>query len=350
MKAKKTEPAAQAIQIKPSTAVVVLDNPDLELVGESRAKQIKKTFEPMIIMLDGFESSYNELINDSETEITAEITKRAKRMRIDIGKVRIETDKIAAVQKNDILIAGRAIDGVRNILKWAVSEKELKLKEIEDFFAIQESKRLEKLQDERVKLLDPFVDGAAERALSKMDEDVWNAYLSVKKKDFEDRAEAEKIAEEQRILEAAAKAKKIEEQKIENARLKAEAEKAEADLAKERKKAAEAQLKIIQEAAAENKKLKAEKDAADAKIMSLEASRTAEMAKATAATDEKRLEKGAEIIDKIMPPDQTDEEQFISFKKDLQDLKSKYSFADSKTQKKYINAGLLIDKIIVWLK
>ena len=67
-----------------------IDAPELKGLEQSKAEKIKKTFEPMAEMLTSFEKSYNDLINEAEKEITEQITVKAKRLRLDIGKVRIE--------------------------------------------------------------------------------------------------------------------------------------------------------------------------------------------------------------------------------------------------------------------
>ena len=178
---------------------VKFDSPELSSIEASKADKIRSTFEPMAAMLTEFESAYSEIIAESEKEITKELTGKAKRLRLDIGKVRIETEKLRKSEKEEYLRAGKAIDGVSNILKWAVTDKESRLKEIEDHFAIMERKRLEALQAERVEALSSYIEDAHERDLSGMEEDVWNAYLAAKKKEYEDRIEAERKAEEERI-------------------------------------------------------------------------------------------------------------------------------------------------------
>ncbi|MXV39376.1 hypothetical protein GO491_11925 [Flavobacteriaceae bacterium Ap0902] len=178
---------------------IVLQTPELKAIEPSKAKQIQTTFEPMVAMLEQFEDAYNEIIAIPEAEINSELTAKAKRLRLGIAKIRIEADKVRKAQKEEYLRAGKAIDGVANILKWAVSDKESKLKEIENYFEIQEQKRLEALQNERVELLSKYVEDAEERELSSMADDVWEAYLTSKKKAYEDRLEAERKVEEERL-------------------------------------------------------------------------------------------------------------------------------------------------------
>ena len=100
-------------------ALIILDSAELQTIEKSKATQIKATFEPMAEMLLEFETAFDSVLADSEIEITEEITDRAKRLRIDIGKVRIKTEAVRKEQKDEYLRAGKAIDGVSNILKWA---------------------------------------------------------------------------------------------------------------------------------------------------------------------------------------------------------------------------------------
>jgi len=326
-----------------TTQLIKLETPELQGIEKSKAQKIKETFEPMVIMLNGFEEKYEALIKESEKEITAGVCANAKRLRIDIGRVRIETGKLKDQEKAEYLRAGKAIQGVHNILVWAVTDKENKLKEIENHFEIIERKRLNDLQIERVKLLSNFVDDAAERNLSIMDQDVWDAYFSTKKREYNDRIEAEKKAEADRIAREKAEAKERERIRLENLRLKEEADEREkADkirIAKEeseRKKREEIQRK---EKAAYEVKLKAEQQAKQKIINELKAKEESER-----VAELNRIEKIQSELAK------NDKDKFKDLLKDLEDIKSKYQFRSEKFQKKNNEISLLIDKIINHVK
>lgn len=180
---------------------IEISAPELDSVEPSKAQMIRATFEPMAAMLSDFEEAYNAIITESSEGVTPELSAKAKRLRIDIGKVRIETEKARKEQKEEYLRAGKAIDGVANILKWAVSDKESKLKEIEDHQKRMEEERIAKLQAERAQALSKFVEGAHERDLGGMADDVWDAYIAKKEQEYNDRIRAEREAEERRIEE-----------------------------------------------------------------------------------------------------------------------------------------------------
>lgn len=284
-------------------------------IEPSKAKQIQTTFEPMVKMLDEFEAQCNEIFTEATNGITAEVSAKAKRTRLDIAKVRISADKARKEMKDEYLRAGNAIQGAYNILAWAVQDRENKLKEIEDHQLRIEQERLEKLQSERAEQLAPYVEDAQERNLSGMDDDVWTAYFESKKKAYEDMIEAERLAEIARIeaeliaersrvrelelakysdfveltetvlgeleqsdfdkLLADAKAKKVaheQEQakiKAERERLEAEAKKREAQIEAERKKAEADKLKAQQEAD-KAKKIRLEKAETELKKLGFE--------------------------------------------------------------------------------
>jgi len=230
-------------------------------LSENKEQQLEAVFIPMLDMLKPMESDFNQIIDYVETKgIDDDIIVRAKRLRLDIGKVRIETEKKRKTEKDESLKLGKAIDGIANIVKYAVSSKEDKLKEIETHFERLEEERIRVLGIERVNLLSQYltVDLIDTKKLSGMDQDVFDAYLCSKKTEFEaKKAEAERVEREQaeaRLL------KEIEDRKIreENNRLKAEAEKAE----KEKREKAEAEAKIKAESDAREKALNEAKEKA----------------------------------------------------------------------------------------
>lgn len=184
---------------KKQSELVVLKTPELSAVSESRAAKIRETFEPMVKMLNEFEEAYNELITLCQDGVTDELARRAKRLRLDVAQVRINTEKLRKQEKEESLREGKAIDGVSNLLKWAVTEKENNLLEIEEFKQRQEAEAKRKLQQDRAELLHPYVETAYEMDLAGMTEDVFEIYLAGKKKEHEDRLEAERLAEEERI-------------------------------------------------------------------------------------------------------------------------------------------------------
>ena len=174
-----------------------------------KASTIESSFAPKIEERRGFEKVYREIINK---EISKELASEASDLRKKLVKVRTGIARIHKTEKQYFFQAGKFVDALKNKLTEPVVQMEEKLSEIENYYENLEKERLQKLQNERVEALTPYVEDAQERDLSSMDDDVWNAYFNAKKQAYEDRIKAEKEAEKKRIAEIE-KQKKAEEQK-----------------------------------------------------------------------------------------------------------------------------------------
>ncbi len=231
-----------------------------ELAGleKSKAKQIEAVFAPMVKMLKEFEATYDEI---AALEINPDTCKKAKRLRLDIAKVRIDADKARKEQKEEYLRAGNAIQGVYNILKFAVADKEEKLKNIETHYERIEAEKKARLQAEReLELVKYDVDGSA-LALGAMNDLVWDNFLSGAKANHEAIVAAEKKAEEDRIEAERKAAEEREKIWLENEKLKEEADEAakvKAEIAREAEKERQIQEAKIREEREAKEKLERE--------------------------------------------------------------------------------------------
>lgn len=199
-----------------------LEMPELKELEPSKAEAIKNTFLPMVNMLEEFEKKCAEVSTSAKKEVTPELASKAKRIRLDIAKVRIEANKVRISQKEEYVRAGKAIDGAFNVLKWAVEGKENELKEIETHFQRLETERIQKITDERIKMIEPYDNRVAHVEYGTMHDDVWNAYFNETKRKHEESIEAEKQRVEQERLDKIEADKKAEEkrlQDIENAKI-----------------------------------------------------------------------------------------------------------------------------------
>lgn len=202
-------------------------------VEKTKAEQIELVFAPMVQMLKSFEDREKEF-EISESEITEEICKKAKRLRLDISQVRISTEKTRVAEKEFYLRWWKAIDWIANILKFAIQWKEEKLEKIEKYFEIQEKVRISKLQIERELLLEWFeLENLNLLKLWEMSEEVFANFLLWTKSNFEAKKQAERLAkeeeerkqkeeEERRIAEIQEKARIEAEAKVEKDRIEAE--------------------------------------------------------------------------------------------------------------------------------
>lgn len=344
-----------------TTELVKFDTPELQVIEKSKAEQIKATFEPMAEMLDQFEERYNKLMAIPLEEITVDLTKEYKRLRLDVGRVRIDTGKAKDKAKEYLKLEDKAIMGIHNILVWAVKEKEDNLKERENYFEIQEQKRLEALQLERAEKLAPYVEDAHERDLAKFADDEFEALLAMKKKEQEDIIAAEKKAEEERIAKEKAEAEERKRIAAENEKLKKEAEERER-LAKieaekrekaeqERKAKEEAERKIREEKERKERaeyeaKLKAEREAKEKIEREEKAKREKLEAELKAKEEAERKAKEDEAARLQAELNKGDAAKVKDLITDLEALKTKYSFKSAKNTKMYADVNLLIDKVI----
>lgn len=245
---------------------IVKINPEEYGLEKNEAEQVKVVFLPMIAKMEEMENEYNEVI---KLEPTQENCKKAKELRLRFVKVRTGTADIHKTAKAYYLNWWRFVDGFKNTVTFAIQGKEDELEKLENHFENLEKERLAKLQEERIKLISQYVLDYEHLQLWTMADDVWNAYFEAKKKEFNDKVEAEKKVEEERV-------KKIEEEKrdqerirAENEKLKQEAEAREKQLTEERaeakKKQDELEAKAKQEAEA-REKLEKEKREQEEKI------------------------------------------------------------------------------------
>jgi len=233
-------------------------------IEPSRAAQIEKVFAPMVSTLKEFEARYNDVVEMAEKEINNETCKAARKLRLDIVKVRINTEKARKTEKEEYLRAGKAIDGVANILKFAVVEKEEKLEKIEKHFEIEEQKRKEKLAEKRTAELAEF-ECVNVPGLGEMTDEVYFNFLTGTRSNYLAKKEAEKKAEEERIAREKAELEERRRMWLENERLKKEAAEREAKIAEEKRLAEIEKQKQDEALKAERTKAEAERKAIEDK-------------------------------------------------------------------------------------
>lgn len=226
-------------------------NPKEFGIEESKAKEISAQFKPMLDKMVELEDEYNKILKLSIDDV--ETSEKAKELRLKYVKVRTGTALIHKEQKSFYLQAGRFVDGWKNAQLFASQGKEQQLSEIENYQENLEIERIKKLNEERTSLISKYIEDFELINFGIMQNDVWDAYYSTKKKAHEDKIQAEKdaeikhIAEQKRIeQERIAKEKKEREErerlKKENKRLEKEREEQIKKEEKERKKRKEREL------------------------------------------------------------------------------------------------------------
>ena len=235
----------------------------------------------------------------------------ARKTRLALRRIRCDADNTRKKLKAGLLLEGRAIDGICNVLKFALEPLEDSLAEQENIAERIAAKRKAKLVEDRTaELSDYCVDCSAYR-LGDMKEAAFNELLDATRIAHVQRLAAEQQAEADRIAHEQAEAAERKRIADENARLRREAaerdkaaasERAEADA--ERKKI-EAQAKADRQAR-ENAEAELEaKRLEGARAMAADAARAAS---ARRAPDKVKLADFATAISNTESPSVTSPE------------------------------------------
>ena len=305
----------------------------------TKAEKIASNYAPLMNEVTAQGKLIKKLKKGNEEDLT-----KAKRIKIDIGKICAKALTQKKTDKETILLQTRFIDALYNTVSGAARLNQDEAKEIELHFENIEKEKVEKLFNDRSKLLNEFLNenDLIPDFIGEMSEEVWNNYFTGIKTNYNlkieaAKIEADKLIEKQKLFEK--NQKKIE---TENKRLKAAAAKAAAD------------LKAANIKAAKIAKLAADKLAASEKIADEKLKKAAKIAKIEAD----KLEASNKIIAKIEADKKAaieaeaqkgDKEKIKDLVKDFEELANKYTFTSKVNIKLYSNVGLLINKIINYI-
>lgn len=377
-------------------------------IEKDKATTIEKAFIPLVEKMQSVNDVYSELL---KSEINEDTVNRAKEFFTQLKKLNGENDRTHKTQKAYFLAGGKFADAIKNKNKEQIDIMKENIAPIKDYYIIQEQKRLDQLQSDRVVQISEYVEDAELMDLSSMADDVWEAYFSTKKKAHEDkleaiRKEAEAKKERQRIedlkqvrerelapyfnfipashpnfgelsddeysdfLQEMKGAKIAEDKK--QAEIKAEKERLESEL-KEKERLAKVEsdkrLKEEQERIKKEQEAKSIQQEKEAKIKAeneakLEAARL-EKERVEKEAKEKQAKLEAELKAKKDAELKAKQEQEAKLEAelkkgdadkikdliaDLEALKTKYSFKSSHNKKKYKGTGELIDKVVNYIK
>lgn len=293
---------------KSNELIAVVESSGLE---KTKGQRLLEMLTPYFNRMAQIELKINGL---NKTDPKPEDIKIAREIRLALKTNRIASEKVKDELKASILIEGRVIDNMNNIIKNTSKSLELQCEQIEKDAEIKEAARVESIRASRAELLSPYIEDTSIFPLGTMTVDQFDQMLSgykLAKQHKED--EAARLETERLEREAA---EKLEQERIkeENARLKAEADEKEKALAEERAETARlakiesdrqaALLKEAEEKAAAERaesarlaKIEADKQAAILKEQQEKAAKEkAELdAQLKAAADEKeRLQKELE--------------------------------------------------------
>jgi len=209
---------------------------------------------------------------------------QSRTMRLAIRQIRIAGEKAHKELKEDVLRAGRAIDGMKNILLQLCEPEEARLMDQEKIAERIQKEREAKLRADRETVLvslgeNPAMHGPFE-TFAAAD---WDSRVADIKAAKEAREAAAKKAREEAEAKAKAEREEAERIRAENARLKAEADAKDAAIRAEREAAEKARREAEAKAKAERDaieaKARAEREAAQSAICEANARTAAEAAK-----------------------------------------------------------------------
>lgn len=286
---------------------------ELVAVIEQQGLQPSKV-DTLMKSFTGYFSEAKNIVEQSKSIIVTEETqieemKKAREFRLKLKDIRVNADKTREELKSQSLREGNAIQGVFNIIKALIVPVEEYLEKQEKFSEVKEAERKAKIYGERVEKLSKYVTDVTLYNIKDMADEVFENLLSGCKTSWEKAREDEAKAEAERLEKVEAERKEQERIRLENEKLRKEAEEKERALEVERAKQAEALRKLNEEKEKAEAKLRAEKEAqakkeaqekaiADAKLKEEEDKKR----KALLAPDKEKLLVLADTIDNITLP------------------------------------------------
>ena len=191
----------------------------------------------------------------------------ARQGRLFLKEKRVAVEHVRKSLKENALREGQMIDAVAKVITNLIIPIEEDLEKKEKFAEIQEEKRKEELREKRLFELQPYFEftysGVDYGTLSELE---YQKILSGAKLQLQVKIEAEQKAEADRIAREKEEAEERELIRVENEKLKAEADRREKELAIEREKASAERKAIADEARKvyeeQERKLKSEQEKA----------------------------------------------------------------------------------------
>lgn len=177
--------------------------PDYEQIGvpEEVAVNINKKFNKVSNRIIPLEEEYNAIMRIPATEITYELCKKARSLRLDLRSIRTEGEAIRKSEKSIYLKVGKAIDAFQHLIVAATSNKEENLLKIENYFEDLKNAKIEKIRLERIAELMQYGMSGEHLNLGQMDDVVYGNMLLGAKTGYEAKIKAEAEEAERLRLE-----------------------------------------------------------------------------------------------------------------------------------------------------
>lgn len=323
----------QLIEVLPAEVAQIAQNVSVEKRNEVQSV-LNYVFNGVSKMREQLETVVVQDENDKTN------MKLAKTIRLGVRQVRLDAEKTFDAKRAEVQAQMLSYKTEDQLWLKAKQTMQILTKEIEENARWKEETR-QRFEDEQKELktqqrmlqVSKVAPEIPRAEFENMNDESFAIFYAGIEKQYNDRIEAEKKAEEERIAKEKAEAEAREQQRLENERLKAEAEEKEKQLAEARAKA-EAERKELEEKAREEKavaeaKLKAEREAKEKLEAELKAKAEAEQKakreaeakaaaelkakqdaekKAKAAPDKEKLNDFAKMLDELVLPELKSEE------------------------------------------
>lgn len=183
---------------------------DADQLPPAVISDLQSTFDPLFLKANEWAEKAKSIKVEDVSEV--EKMKEARNIRLELKGIRTNADKARKQLKEDLLLKGRAIDGMYNIIKFLVKPLEGHLEEQEKFIQRKEEKRIEGMVADRESRMSQYVDDLTVYNFKVMSEEQFTNLLDDAKRTYEAKIEEERKVEEERI--AAEEAEKEKERRL----------------------------------------------------------------------------------------------------------------------------------------
>lgn len=286
--------------------------------------------------------------------------KLANTIRLGVRQVRLEAEKTFDAKRSEVqqqMLSYKTEDSL-----WLKAKQTMQIltKEIEENARWKEEtkERFEAEQKElkvqqRMLKVAKVAPEMARTEFESMSDETFEMFIAGIEKAYNDKIEAEKKAEEERIAKEKAEAEERERIRKENERLKAEAEAKEKQLAEERAKA-EAERKKIEDAAKKereeaDRKLKAEQEKARIEAEKAKAEKDKLEAELKAEADRKENERKAKEVAEKKAKNAPDKEKLLEIARNIDNIAIP-EIKSEEAQKILSDVKTLLSKVSVFIR
>lgn len=199
------------------TALIVQEAGIFQGLTTETANTLKAAFEPFKAQIEEWQANAAKITVTDVSQVA--LMKEAGIARKAVAKVRIAIEHKRKELKEDSLKKGQVIDKIANGFKSILEKLESNLQQQEDFAKIQETKRINKLHNERFAILNNLGYSYSGNDLGTMQPDVFAGVVIIAEQQKAKREEDERREIEQAKIDAENKRIKEEKDKAERERI-----------------------------------------------------------------------------------------------------------------------------------